>query len=512
MTMDKKFYITTPLYYVNAEPHIGHSYTTIAADILARRMRRSLGAGRVWFLTGTDEHGQKIQRAAAQAGIEPQAFADGIARKFKDLWADLGISYDDFIRTTEERHKQFVRRVLEIVYQKGDIYQSTYEGWYCSPCESFWTEEQAVDKLCPDCRRPVEHIAEQNFFFRLSKYQDWLISYIEEHPDFVRPVIRRNEVLSFLRQNTLTDLCISRPKERLSWGIPLPFSPGHVTYVWFDALINYISAVGEFDADGVYRSKWWPADVQLMAKDILRQHAIYWPIMLRALGIEPPHSLLVHGWWLINDAKMSKSRGNVVAPLDMSKKYGVDVYRYFLVREVPFGLDGNFSEEAIVKRFNGDLANDLGNLVFRTLTMVEKYYNGNVPAVDIGAYRFDERGAEIVRLIGGIDGLMEQSLSPAQDANFSAALEQLWGLINMANKYVEETKPWNLAKESKDEQLRAFMRLLVEVIRTAGSLIEPFMPGTARSIKEQLGRDTIAKGAPLFPRIETDGKKRTEKK
>ncbi|MDD5774517.1 MAG: class I tRNA ligase family protein, partial [Candidatus Omnitrophica bacterium] len=364
----------------------------------------------------------------------------------------------------------------------------------------------------PDCRRPVEHIAEQNFFFRLSKYQDWLISYIEGHPDFVRPVIRRNEVLSFLRQNTLTDLCISRPKERLSWGIPLPFSPGHVTYVWFDALINYISAVGAFDADGVYRSKWWPADVQLMAKDILRQHAIYWPIMLRALGIEPPHSLLVHGWWLINDAKMSKSRGNVVAPLDMSKKYGVDVYRYFLVREVPFGLDGNFSEEAIVKRFNGDLANDLGNLVFRTLTMVEKYYQGNVPAVDIGAYRFDERGAEIVRLIGAIDGLMEQSLSPAQDANFSAALEQLWGLINLANKYVEETKPWNLAKEGKDEQLRAFMRLLVEVIRTAGSLIEPFMPGTARSIKEQLGRDTIAKGAPLFPRIETDGKKRTEKK
>lgn len=512
MTTEKKFYITTPLYYVNAAPHIGHSYTTIAADIIARRMRQELGPDRVWFLTGTDEHGQKIQRASALAGVEPQAFADDIARKFKDLWADLNISYNDFIRTTEERHKRVVRRVLEIVHQKGDIYRSVYEGWYCSPCESFWTEEQVPDRVCPDCQRPVEHIAEQNFFFRLSKYQDWLVDHIERHPDFVRPLIRRNEVLSFLKQNKLTDLCISRPRERLSWGIPLPFSPDHVTYVWFDALINYISAVGDFDTDGRYRSPWWPADIQLMAKDILRQHAIYWPIMLKALDIEPPKCLLVHGWWLINDAKMSKSRGNVVAPLDMSKKYGVDVYRYFLVREVPFGMDGNFSEEAIIKRFNGDLANDLGNLVYRTLTMVEKYYGGAVPEVDIGAYPFDERGAQIVRSIAAIDAKIREALSVSSDTNFSSALELVWGLINLANKYVEETKPWNLAKENKDEQLKAFMRLLVDVIRKAGSLIEPVMPATGLSIREQLGSGTIAKGAPLFPRIESEEKKRKEKK
>ncbi|MFA5099903.1 MAG: methionine--tRNA ligase [Candidatus Omnitrophota bacterium] len=409
--MDAKFYITTPLYYVNASPHIGHSYTTIAADILARRARRELGKDNVWFLTGTDEHGQKIQRAADAAKITPQDFADNVAGKFKVLWKDLGITYDDFIRTTEERHKRFVSKVLEIVYAKGDIYKSSYEGWYCSPCESFWTQTQAVDGLCPDCKRPVERIVEENYFFRLSKYQDWLIEHIEKHPDFVRPQIRRNEVLSFLKLNKLNDLCISRPKERLSWGIPLPFSPDHVTYVWFDALINYISAVGDFDDKGVYRSKWWPANVQLMAKDILRQHAIYWPIMLKALDIEPPQSLVVHGWWLMGDAKMSKSRGNVVAPLDMSVKYGIDVFRYFLVREVPFGLDGNFSEESIIKRFNGDLANDLGNLVYRTLTMVEKYYAGAVPDADIKAYDFDAAGKAVAAKIFAVEDEVSAAMS-----------------------------------------------------------------------------------------------------
>jgi methionyl-tRNA synthetase len=500
----KTFYITTPLYYVNASPHIGHSYTTIAADTLSRCMRRALGQDKVWFLTGTDEHGLKIQRAAEAAHTSPQIFADGIAATFQSLWKELGISYDDFIRTTEDRHKRFVSRVLDIVHAKGDIYQSTYDGWYCSPCESFWTDSQAADCMCPDCKRPVERIQEKNYFFKLSKYQDWLIEHIENHPDFVRPLIRRNEVLSFLRLNKLNDLCISRPKERLSWGIPLPFSPDHVTYVWFDALINYISAVGDFDDKGVYRSKWWPAQVQLIGKDILRQHAIYWPIMLKALDIEPPHSIVAHGWWMIGNTKMSKSLGNVVAPLDMARQFGNDAYRYFLLRDVPFGLDGSFSLESIIKRINSDLANDMGNLVYRTLTMVEKYYQGKVPAVDIRAYDFDAPGKAIVARIATVDKDMQQALEARFDCNFSRALEILWELINMANKYVEETKPWNLAKEAKAAQLEAFIRLLVDVIRTAGALLEPFMPQTSAAIWQQLGQDVIVKGAPLFPRIETD--------
>ena len=381
MQKRNKFYITTPLYYVNASPHIGHSYTNIATDVLARYMRRLIGEDNVWFLTGTDEHGQKIQKAADEAGLSPQEFTDKMALQFKDLWKSLNISYNDFIRTTEERHINCVKKILEILHKKGDIYSAKYKGWYCMPCETFWTESQIQDENCPDCGRPVEKIAETNYFFKLSKYQDWLIEHVKNHPEFILPATRYNEVLSFLELNKLADLCISRPKERLRWGIPLPFSPDHVTYVWFDALINYISAVGSFNEKGVYQSKWWPADLQLIGKDILRQHAVYWPIMLRALDIQLPKTVLTHGWWLIGESKMSKSRGNVVPPKEMVDKFGIDVYRYFLLRDVPFGQDGNFSEEAIIKRFNSDLANDLGNLVYRTLTMVEKYYQGKIPVV-----------------------------------------------------------------------------------------------------------------------------------
>ncbi len=499
--MNKKFYITTPLYYVNASPHIGHSYTNIAADTLARYMRQAIGKENVWFLTGTDEHGQKIQKAADAQKLTPKEFADKMVDMFKNLWVNLGISYDDFIRTTEPRHINTVQKVLEILHKSGDIYQAKYEGWYCTPCETFWTEGQLEQGTCPDCKRLVEKISEVNYFFKLSKYQDWLIKHIESHPDFIRPLIRRNEVLSFLKLNTLNDLCISRPKERLSWGISLPFSPEHVTYVWFDALINYISAVGEFDSAGNYKSRWWPADLHLIGKDILRQHAIYWPIILKALNIEMPKTVFAHGWWMIDQAKMSKSLGNVVSPIEMAQKYGIEVYRYFLLKDVSFGMDGNFSEEAIVKRFNGDLANDLGNLVYRTLTMVEKYYQGNVPALKDKITNPQE--INIRSKMEGLSAELAKQLEAASDFNFNSGLEKVWEIINMANKYVEETKPWNLAKENKTEELKSFIRLLVDVIRKTALEINCFMPKTSESILGQIGEDVIKKGNPLFPRIDT---------
>ncbi|MDP2940892.1 MAG: methionine--tRNA ligase [Candidatus Omnitrophota bacterium] len=495
-----KFYITTPIYYVNASPHIGHSYTCIAADALARQMRQKLGGGNVWFLTGSDEHGQKIQKAADEAKLSPQEFVDRTVSQFKDLWNKLDISFDDFIRTTESRHIKTVRAALEILFRNGDIYEDKYEGWYCTPCETFWTEGQLSGNCCPDCQRPVERISEVNYFFKLSRYQEWLAGYIEAHPGFIRPEIRRNEVLSFLKLNKLTDLCISRPRERLSWGIELPFSPRHVTYVWFDALINYISAVGEFNANGQYESKWWGADtevVHLVGKDILRQHAVYWPIMLKALGIRLPDTVFAHGWWMIDESKMSKSRGNVVSPVEMAEKFGIDTYRYFLLRDVPFGLDGNFSQAAIIKRFNGDLANDLGNLVYRTLTMIEKYFQGAVPEMG----RLDTQGEKISDSVKAMPG--EIDLTGRQNYNFGIMLEGVWGRINMANKYIEETKPWNLAKENKQEELKSFIRLLVEVIRATAEAIYPVMPQTAGLIREQISGSTIKKGQPLFPRIET---------
>ena len=499
--MSNKFFITTPIYYVNASPHIGHSYTTIAADTLARFMRRRRGKENVLFLTGTDEHGQKIQKAADAAGLAPQAFVDKIVPQFKNLWEQLNISYDDFIRTTEPRHEKTVQKVLEMLHNKGDIYEDTYEGWYCTPCETFWPEAQITEQLCPDCKRPLEKIRETNYFFRMSKYHDWLVEYLQKNKNFIQPESRWLEVVTFLRLNRLSDLCISRPKERLSWGIPLPFSPQHVTYVWFDALINYISAVGEFGKDNKYNSAWWDKDAQvvhLIGKDILRQHAVYWPIMLHVLGIELPTSLTVfaHGWWLMDETKMSKSRGNVVSPLDIVAKYGIDVYRYFLLRDVPFGLDGNFSEEAIIKRYNADLANDLGNLVYRTLTMIEKYYQGNIPALDIGSIKYDTRGEEIKQRLKPL------TTSLHADFNFSLTLEKIWELINMANKYVEDTKPWNLVKDNQHNTLKAFIRLLVESIRVIAAEIYPFMPCTAESITQQLGEEKIKKGNPLFPRIE----------
>ncbi len=469
------FYITTPIYYVNASPHLGHAYTTILADSIMR-INKLLGK-ETFFLTGTDEHGDKIVQAAREKGISPKEYVDKISNEFRELWIKFKIGNDYFIRTTDPKHKACVQKILNIVYEKGDIYFGEYGGYYCFGCERFYTEKELVDGKCPDHQKEPEYIYEQNYFFRLSKYQDWLKTYIEKNPDFIQPEGFRKEVLALLRE-PLDDLCISRPKKRLTWGIELPFDSNYVTYVWFDALINYISALDW--PDGEKFKKFWPNAYHLIAKDILKPHAIFWPCMLKSAGIPLFKGLRVHGYWKVNEAKMSKSLGNVVSPLEMAEKYGLDGFRYFLLREMRFGFDGNFSEESLVNRFNSDLANDLGNLFNRSLSMTHKYFDGYVPKPH--EYRgIDEEIIEFGKKA------MSEYIEDFTNFNTSIALERLWEFIRRINKYIDQTAPWTLYKNKEISNLKTVISVVLTSLKKIAIFLWPVMPDASELMLKQLG-------------------------
>jgi methionyl-tRNA synthetase len=482
----RAFYLTTPIYYVNAHPHAGHAGTTIMADAMCRYHR--LAGDRVYFLTGTDEHGDNIAQAAAKAGVTPQGYADEIAAAFRDTWRRLGITNDDFIRTTEPRHKNVVQAILQTLHDAGEIYFGEYGGNYCFGCERFYTERELVDGKCPDHQRPLTFIKEQNYFFRMSKYQEWLVKHIEDHPGFIQPERYRNEVLGFLRE-PLQDLSISRPTSRLQWGIPLPFDDRYVTYVWFDALINYLSALGY--PDGALYREFWPHAEHLIGKDILKPHAVYWPTMLKAAGIPLYRRLNVHGYWSYGGGKMSKSVGNVVEAFQLTDKYGHDAFRYFLLREMTFGLDANFTEEALVGRLNADLANDLGNLASRSTTLIVNFASGTVP----------------VPSTAGVDeGVVREALERArrdvaaamETFAFQRALAAIWEFIGGVNRYVDAQAPWALAKDAtKRERLGTVLYTLAESLRCLGILLDPFLPEAAAKI-----RGALAAAAPALADLE----------